>query len=507
MPLRYRIVSFSPADLAAPEVLLGDASGLIATALAKPAIQQWSALLQHLISAGAQSLLIQQGVRDPDFIEEHDAFYSKQQRAVPRVCVRVHAFSCPAPIATADADPAQLVLDYIDAAAAQADCYLGFATLRPLRHAPVGATIVVDTPQAPAICKDNFPVHIAGASFEVQGTPYLQQDNAVGACAQASIWMALRTLRRRAGNSAYSPAELTVAATKYTALNRVFPGRQGLTVAQMLEAIRSTSHDPLVISISAPPTPADPAVAIEKAQPYIESGLPVVTLLMNPNTGGHVVVGIGLTPAPHQSTNPTGLIIHNDNQGPYLHLPRTAAAGTNDYALDQTVCLMVPLPDGVFMSAAEALPQAIVALDFWLPAFVAAPLQGNIQLPPLVTRTYLCTRHAFREWAKECAELDDGARVIYRTAELPKFVWVVEVHDANEYRPGEPNHMSRLGEVVLDAAADALHGDALVFFRLTQSMLPVPTTSPGLLGIDDGSVVALAKGDRMAGLAEPWKQV
>lgn len=505
MPFRYRVVPFTAADVADPQALLASAAGLQATALAQPTLQQWGSLLTHLHSAGTNSLLIQEGVRDPDFLQEYEAFYSRQQRAVPRFCVRIHAFTraCPDP----GPSNVQEVLGFIDAAAADPDSYLGFTTVRPLRHAPVGATIVVDTPQNPALCKDVFPVHIAGTTFEVLGTPYLQQDNAVGACAQASIWMALRTLRRRAGNSAYSPAELTVAATRYTALNRVFPGRQGLTVGQMLEAIRSTRHDPLVISISEPNKPADAERAIKQAQPYIESGLPIVTLLMNPSTGGHVIVAIGLSPRPHINHVPPGLIIHNDNQGPYRELPRAAPHGTNDYALEQTVSLIIPLPDGVFMSAAEAVPQAIAALGFWLPSFLATPLTSGAPVPltNLTARTYLCTRHAFRKWAKECPNLDPAAKDAYRTAEMPRFVWVVEIHDLAAYQPGQPSIISRVGEIVLDAAADALHGDALVFVRLTDGMVSVPTSSPGLLVIADGAVVALADGQPSAGLSEPWE--
>src|SRR6185369_7841608 len=216
MPSRYNLVAFGPAEVAKPEALLASVAQLKGKALGQLPLQQWKAILSHLNSSGAKTLLIQDGVRDPDFLEEYEAFYSRQQRSVSRLCIRVHAFKldCPDPVPTAS----QQLLAFVDEAASQQDSYLGFVTIRPLRHAPVGATIIQDLPSIPALCKDYFPVHIAGTKFTVHGTPYLQQDNAVGACAQASIWMALRTLRRRAGNSAYSPAQLTVSATKYTAL-------------------------------------------------------------------------------------------------------------------------------------------------------------------------------------------------------------------------------------------------------------------------------------------------
>jgi hypothetical protein len=502
MPLRYRIVGFTAADAADPSKLL---ASVASSHPANPAVnhRQWKEAVEHLASIGALSLLVQEGVRDPDFLEEHEAFYSKQHRAISRHCTRVHAFKKSVPAAGPTSDTTA-VLGYIDEAAAEPDSYLGFITIRPLRHAPVGATILVDRPEAPALCKDSFPVHIAGTTFVVSGTPYLQQDNAVGACAQASMWMALRTLRRRSGNSAYSPAELTLSATRYLALDRVFPGRRGLTVEQMLSAIKASNHDPLVIPIT---QPADPADVILQASPYIESGLPVVAILNHPTTGGHAVLAIGLAPnLADKSAPPPGLIIHNDNRGPYRILPQTVATGSSEYSLGQTGSLIIPVPDGIFMSAGEAEPQAISNLGFWLSTFLATPVAAGANLPvaSLAARTYLCTRHAFRKWAKECPTLDASAKEIYRTTEMPKLVWVTEVHDAAIYEPANPHKQSRLGEIVLDASADSFHGDTLVFLRLTKAMLSVPTTSEGLLAIEGGGVLALGSSELTKGIAEPW---
>lgn len=342
MPFRYRLVGFGPNDVSNPRALLASVSRAELSGVEQPSFSQWGELVAHLHKAGAQTLLVQEGVRDPDFLEEYEAFYSKQHRAMQKFCVRIHAFSRPLP-PSGPTELRQEVLQFIDDAAADQSSYLGFVTVRPLRHAPVGASIVVDTEATPALCKDIFPVHIAGTTFNVSGTPYLQQDNAVGACAQASMWMALRTLRRRSGNSAYSPAELTIAATRYITQNRVFPGRQGLTVEQMLLAIRASNHDPLVIPVAPHGFAANPYHAIAAAQPYIESGLPVVTVLLHPITQGHAVVAIGLSPQAPVNGFPPGLVIHNDNRGPYRDLPLAVAADSHEYSLEQTMSLIIPL--------------------------------------------------------------------------------------------------------------------------------------------------------------------
>lgn len=506
MPFRYRIISFGAAEVADPKSLLTAIGGTPLPAT-RP-FGQWKELVEHLGSLGTTTLLIQDGVRDPDFLQEHEAFYSKQHRAISRHCIRIHAFRRQLPAAGPTADRSE-VLSFIDAAANDEGCYLGFTTIRPLRHAPVGATIVAPLASRPTLCRDIFPVHIAGTAFNVAGTPYLQQDNAVGACAQASIWMALRTIRKRSGNSAYSPAELTLSATRYLTLDRVFPGRKGLTIQQMVAAITAADHDPLVIQLAEPPNKADANEVLKQALPYLDSGLPVILGLMHPLSGGHAVVAIGVDSA-HQNSIPDGLVIHNDNQGPYRLLPKTTPQGSDEYALEQTFSLIVPLPQGVFMSAAEALPQAINHLQFWLTAFLSTPLGPNSASPvvPLVLRTYLCPRHTFRQWAKDCNELDPVAADIYRTGEMPKLVWVVEVHEAATFIPASAANPSRLGEVVLDAAADAEHGDALVFLRIASQMLTVPSQSPGMLVVQESTTttVALTKSAPCAGLTQQWDQ-
>lgn len=72
-----------------------------------------------------------------------------------------------------------------------------------LDEAQIGASILLPSHDDDVTCHEQFPVHIAGRAFWVSGTPYLQQDNAVGACAQASIWIALRTQMKRVGIQPY----------------------------------------------------------------------------------------------------------------------------------------------------------------------------------------------------------------------------------------------------------------------------------------------------------------
>ena len=514
MPLRYRLLAFSQSSILTPQdckTALESFGGFQDTPIANLCTAQWTSVLKHALAAGAKSILLQEGVRDPDFLEEYEAFYSRQQQPINRLCRRLHFFSI-TPAAIEQTDPSA-VLDFIDLAAATVpNCYLGFVTLRPLRHAPVGASILVALPNAQTTCKDTFPVHIAGRQFEVVGTPYLQQDNAVGACAQASIWVALRTLRRRSGNSAFSPAELTVAATKHLAFNRVFPGRQGLQTFQMLEAIRSAGHDPLIVEPKKTNPSTNDTQAVEFAAPYLESGLPVILGLTKPDAVGHAVVAIGYTAPSIGQILPDTLTIHNDNAGCYLDL-KCQPPTVDSYALEHCSALITLLPDGICMTASEADTLARSAYQFGTALLQEIPpikaLTGKLgTAPALCLRVFLSTRHSFRNWAMNATDLDAPTQIAYRTFNLPKFLWVAEIHEIAKFERGKFGSRSRFGEVVLDASADALHGDALIFTRLSGLVLGDAAPADGLLIIEKCAqireVVAIQAAASI-GQAEPWK--
>ncbi len=527
MAFRYRLRSITPED--DPQALLqeiyppGNSFGEVLSGESKA--PQWGAVISLLRHLGAKRLLIQSGIRDPDFLEEHQAFYAKQHRPVSLKCVRIHAFALD--VAIPDQTDEAAVLAFLDAAKAQEGSYIGFITVRPLRHAPVGATIISPPVSRRPTAFDTFPVHIAGIEFGVTGTPFLQQDSAVGACAQASIWMALRTIRRRQGNVAYSPAELTVAATRYISSDRTFPGRTGLTVEQMLEAIRFAGHDPLHLAVREKLTNEEQVQSVLRlAVPYIESGLPVIMGLKH-SSGGHAVVAIGLQNSSQQvhdevvthtqddgaiqiaytpsSAWTPALLIHNDNTGPYQKL---GSDNESNYKLIQTVSLIVPLPDGIYTTAGEAEVLAIRAV-VRLAAIFSAGTLGELTLPevPFVLRTILSTRHRFREWAKDDKTLAPEIIARYRTHELPEQMWVIEIHDKGVFNPGDPSVASRVGEIVLDAAADSVHADALIFARVTSKLWPSANAEIALLlWEDDQGLGAIGTAGCEFGhpLLKPW---
>lgn len=459
--------------------------------------------IDHIAKLGARTVLVQKDVQDPDFLAEHEAYYSKWSYKVPRFCDRLHFFNLD-PIST---DP----LELIDQMHSAEDSYLGFVTLRPISVSPQAATIlrpVGHGMQHFILSRDGFRVNIAGRSFNVVGTPFMQQDNAVGACAQASIWMALRTLRRREGHSAFSPAQITNAATRFLVTGRTLPNRGGLIVEQITEALRTAGYAPHNIplrKLEKPATDDSLAETRKSLYPYIESGIPVLMVLFPERGEGHAVLLIG-----HGwSENPASLIengeirvsaksqpikiydasswveplfIHNDNTGPYLQIPEDG----EQYSLSAAVFAIPFLLPDVFVDAAEAKLTCLKLLadsledikSLLIPEDEEDNSAEDTEYPELVTRTYLQDKADFRSEVLS-SDMPDEIKNYYRLKWLPKRIWVTEINLLDGYSNAPNGTAVRVGEILLDPASEPEDGHFLSI-HLGADLLPF---SPGTNGV------------------------
>ena len=446
---------------------------------------------QMLIGHSASTVVIQRRVHDPDFSAEYNAYYSRQFAPVGRQCARLHFY------ATAVRPPEQ-VLGFLGRSAAQ-DAYLGFITLRPVARTPVGASILSKKLSAGFIRSlDDFPVHVGGVELSVRGTPFMQQDNAVGACAQASIWMALRTLRRREGDRAHDPAQITDAATRYFINGRVRPNREGLTQLQMTEAVRAAGYSPHSIPFGTMSgsvvtmTAAQAALARIRLHAYIESEIPVLLLLF-PASGGHAVVAIGHTwddqaqvdpgkqvslsyqsasgatfSITHAVTWVPAFIVNNDNAGPYQELPTVAADG---YQLSQTFIAIPLLPADVFMTGEEAFQVGMEILSQLVDGLskTKTPEQIKEITDRLVVRLQLVEKRKLRKWAAKTSMPVDLSKHL-RLGDLPKRVWMFELHLRDVYgQHAAGNAATLVGIVLLDPTGDAAASSVLLaYFNLPE---------------------------------------
>lgn len=421
----------------------------------------FSNCLQLALDGKAKAVVVQREVIDPDFMAEFTAYYSRQFAQVRRHCSRLHFFT--------EAAKGREALDFLDDGSAQKS-YLGFVTLRPVSRTPIGATIFNQVLAGDFVKSlDSFPVHIGGVEFTVRGTPFMQQDNAVGACAQASIWMALRTMRKREGDRAHDPAQITDAATKYVIGGRKLPNREGLHQFQMTEAIRAAGYSPHVLAFSGTDD-ADDDHRIEKIHPYVESEIPVIAILDTGNQIAHavVIVGHGWESAPARivkrqlsdGANPItaalgcswahDLIINNDNTGPYRRLGRALKDG---YSLKNLVTAIPLLPSDVFMTGEEASAVTGGIVGDVLKSLGSADVQNIAD--QLTLRLLLIEKWRLRAWAAK-NKLPAALSKEVRSMVLPRRVWLLEVHDKTTYGDHQKNrHDSVIGIILLDSTSDS----------------------------------------------------
>lgn len=454
--------------------------------------------ISHIASLNAVSALVQRDVQDPDFLAEHDAYYSKWSLKVPRFCIRLHFFN----VSSNEDD----VLNFIDEMKLAEDSYLGFVTLRPISLSPQAATIlkpVNNGTQHYILSRDGFPVNIAGREFCVDGTPFMQQDNAVGACAQASIWMALRTLRRKEGHSAFSPAQITNAATRFLVKGRTLPNRGGLIIEQITEALRASGYAPHIIPLKDTNKPVTEESLFNTRKllyPYIESGIPVLMILFPQGGEGHAVLLIGhgwksdvskliknwnikisdeenIT-VYDASSWVEPLLIHNDNTGPYIPI---LDQEKGQYSLSDAAFAIPFLYPDVFVDAAEAklachrlLEESISELTLNL-----KDIKDAIKTPELVTRTYLQDRSDFRSKVFD-SDMHDDVKSYYRQKWLPKRIWVMEVNLLEKYSDSPDGNAIRVGELLLDPASESEDGHFLAI-HIGAGMIGLSPNNSGVI--------------------------
>lgn len=456
--------------------------------------------IELLKKLDTKTVLIQKSVQDPDFIAEHSAYYSRWTSGVTKLCDRLHFFN----EEPKSADP----LEVIDQMWEGDKTYLGFVTLRPISMAPVAASIIRPASHPDGcflLSKDKFNVNISGRRFEVCGTPFMQQDNAVGACAQASIWMALRTLRKKEGHAAFNPAEITDAATRFYIVGRTLPNRSGLTLQQVSEAVRTTGYSPHMLPLRGEgESISDDLINRIKSNlyPYVESGIPVLLLLFPSKGEGHAVVVIG-----HGwNKNPTNLIrlkslsnacwnsdmefydaaswvnpfiIHNDNTGPYLSLPDVSA---EDYCLGHAHYAIPLLHPDVFIDGAEAQESSLRLFEGSFNQLGVKGADDVIDAPKVVLRTYLQDRSVFRHEIMR-SDAPEEIKKYYRLKWLPKRIWVTELNRLENYENAACGGGVRLGEILIDPAAEAEDG-AFLTLRYSDDLLPPAAKGIGGVIID-----------------------
>lgn len=270
-------------------------------------IEAVQTILNSARAAGARSALIEEEYLDRDFTAEFSAFYAKVFKRHTKICRRIHFFSELVTPVVGLPDPADIAKALSDLSAG--GHYIGFIVVRPIEHAPLGRVVMV-CPEAPPdtqcelLVRCTHTAHVLGATLTVEGIAFTQQDARIGACAQASIWMAGRHFHQEHRGPWMSVAEITEAATRVadqSTSQHTPAGSGGLTIDNMVRALREMGRYPLLYRYSGGTTRNPiwlhnllPETIVHR---YVDSGIPVIMGLgpWEPNMSIlHAVVATGL---------------------------------------------------------------------------------------------------------------------------------------------------------------------------------------------------------------------
>jgi len=297
-------------------------------------------LRDYLTELGATTVLEESAYFDRDYLSEFAAFYATSARGYPNCCRRLHYFS--GPLLT-QARLEEVLGGDEHALTALQQSYLGFVVVRPIPAAPLGRTVLCwynDTkPQTPRVVSPSqmYEVYVAGVKLSVCGLAWQQQDSAVGACATVALWSMMHASAFDPHHAIPTTADLTRFANRTASLgSRVFPS-QGLSIEQILEAIKETGLVPAVVQAN----DIDESIGVKgftrerfssSCAALIRAGYPVLlagALIDDANenvVGRHAVCAVGFRESAAQKPKAgetrfqdegiQHIYLHDDNIGP-----------------------------------------------------------------------------------------------------------------------------------------------------------------------------------------------
>lgn len=454
-------------------------------------------IIGQLRALNAQTVLIEDEYIDRDFTDAFAAYYSRLFKRHTKICKRLHFFDCDLTAALNSATVRGL-------ANALQDCqphYIGFIVLRPVHQAPI-ASALLKVPPAPAgyephiLVKATYHVHLLGADLRIDALPMTQQDQRIGACAQASIWSAARHFHVRHRGPWVSTVGITEAAMSQEdfGVSETLPnGSEFLSLRGMVSALRGSGRKPLLYIGNGAGHANWPGIRpADVINRYVDSGIPVIVILGG-GTISHAVIASGqvfsqqppavLPPLPTRASFCSAFYINDDQRGPNLRMAINAAdaVGETTYNLEDNVeVLIIPLPDKVFLPAEKA---ELFAWDLigkyahsWpgLSGSAQAQLGTSKQLGDdftaasraneVVARTYLTYGWKYKHRMLR-NNLTNATHDLLNETELPRYVWVTEFGTLSSFSPTDMYQRRIYAHCVVDATAKNMGDDSCLFFH------------------------------------------
>lgn len=386
-----------------------------------------------------QSVVVENRYIDADWRSEHANFYGSTFRRYSSVTHRLHFFA------------AKIAADFSNLDD-ERESYRGYSVMRPLGGAPVGRTMIQPPPElnGATVAVGNETVNLFGFDLSIAAMPFISQDAQYLRCAHASIWMVLRHAHLNHGVPRRLPSDVRDAATGGLLVGRQLPS-DGLSPSQMLKALDQLGLPTGLLEPIADPGDGSRPVPGSRTLygvvcRYVNSDLPPIVV-----SNSHAWVVVAWKRSPSQGHNALTVWRHDDAWGPYIRVEDPWNEPCEAHRPWRFV--LTPLMPRMNLDAerAETTGSALLqlAIPQWSvdPAGKPARAAEALSADELTFRTYAVASNAYKRRLGKRG-LDPALVQLYRTTQMPKYIWVIEAVDRVERKAQRP---SVLGEVILDA--------------------------------------------------------
>lgn len=409
---------------------------------------------------GVRAAVIEQRYVDADWRSEHARFYGATFRRYPSVCHRIHFF-------TEDVPPDLDGLDGLQ------DAYRGYTVMRPLPFAPVGRTMIVPPAElgGAITAVTEQTVHLFGWPLTVTAMPFISQDAQYLRCAHASIWMVLRHAELAHGLPRKLPEDVQQACSGGVVVGRQVPS-SGLSVHQMLAGMGRLGLAPNLLK--APGRDGTGGMTLYGILcRYINSGLPPIVVSQQ-----HAWVMVAWKREPSIGHGELTVWRHDDAAGPYIRVDDPWDEPLPQH--QQWTNVIPPLLNKMYIDAERAENTGRLWLESLAESAADAPLAAAARAADALTfRTFAVQSNDYKQRLADRG-LHPELVLLYRLAQMPRYVWVIEAVDRKARKAGGPDV---LGEIVLDAtmseASDLLDPGVLCAHLETAAF----TTGPDHLAV------------------------